>query len=322
MEAHPRVSIVIVCMNRLDNLYPCLQGIERYCTGECETIVVAYQFDNDTLTRVKEDFPWVRFIVSSATRGFSENNNLALSIARGEYCFILNDDTLINEDVTGHLLQDFSVLPERTAIVSPRINNPDGSLQLCGRPKYPSYKYLLQQWHLYSEPTDDTLGRTPDAEFAKRRLFSTSNITGAAFMIRTAVFRELGWFDERYFFTPEDIALSTLAREKGYLVYVDADTSLIHKWKTTASRLAPAVRPAAVKGSLMFFGRKSRASLFMLSIGVWLAESAKRSKSYILMKLRPSTENRTKHLVFKNISNSIFSNKSPKELFLYFKEEL
>ncbi len=40
MSAHPTVSIVIVCMNRLDNLYPCLRGIEKCCSGEFETLVV------------------------------------------------------------------------------------------------------------------------------------------------------------------------------------------------------------------------------------------------------------------------------------------
>ena len=107
MSAHPTVSIVIVCMNRLDNLYPCLRGIEKCCSGEFETLVVAYQFDESAFTRVKEDFPRVKFISSSSTRGFSENNNLALKQAEGEYCFVLNDDTLISEDVIGHLVRDF-----------------------------------------------------------------------------------------------------------------------------------------------------------------------------------------------------------------------
>lgn len=321
MANRPTVSVVVVCMNRPDNLYPFLNGLREHCTAGYETFVVAYLFDKDKLTRVKEDFPWVTFIESDCVRGFSENNNLALAQAGGEYCFIVNDDTLMQEDVPGRLVQDIEALPEDAAIVSPRILNADGSLQLCGRPDYPPHKYFLQQWHLYSEPKDDTAGKTPAALVQGRRIFRTSNITGAAFLIRTEVFRRLGWFDERFFFTPEDIALSTLARERGFGVYVDADTAIIHKWKTTASSLAPAVRPAAVKGSLLFFGRRSAFSLFLLSFGVWLAENSKRFKAFVRMKLFPTEENRSRHRVFRNISRGIFSRKSPKELFVKYKAE-
>lgn len=322
MTHSPCISVVIVCMNRLDNLYPCLEGLEKHCSGILETLVVAYRFSEENLEKVRRDFPEVSFIPSNETRGFSENNNLALKRVRGSYCFILNDDTLISEDVSGKLLEDFSVLPVDAAIVSPRILNADGSLQLCGRPDYPPYKYLLQQWHLYREPIDNCSGRTPDFNVSGRGLYSTCNITGAAFLIRTEVFRELGWFDERYFFTPEDIALSTLARERGFGVYVDSACNLVHKWKATASRIAPAVRPAAVKGSLIFFGRRSGAARFLLSLGVWCAESTKRVKARLRLLLHPCPENEFKYKVFKNISRSIFSKMSPKELFIKYMEEL
>ena len=211
----PLVSIVIVCMNRLDNLFPCLEGLQAHTTVPCETFVVAYRFSPENLAKAKAAFPWVRWIGSDEIRGFAENNNLALRQARGRYCFVVNDDTEIREDLIGALVADLERLPQDAAIVSPRLLNADGSLQLCGRPPYPARYYVLQQWHLHREPIDDTVGKTP----VFGEVFRTSNITGAAFLIKTDIFRELGWFDETYFFTPEDIALSTLARRKGYGVY-------------------------------------------------------------------------------------------------------
>ena len=244
MEA-PLVSIVIVCMNRMDNLYPCLEGVRAHTGVPYECFVVAYRFSPENLARAQADFPWVRWVVSDEIRGFSENNNLALRQAQGRYCFVLNDDTEIREDVIGALVRDFEQLPQDAAIVSPRLLNADGSLQLCGRPPYPARYYVLQQWHLHKEPIDDTAGGAP----LFGEVFRTSNITGAAFLIKTDVFRGLGWFDETYFFTPEDIALSTLARKKGYGVYVDRAVSLTHKWRTTATRISPAIPPAVVRGS-------------------------------------------------------------------------
>lgn len=311
MEA-PLVSIVIVCMNRLDNLYPCLQGVREHTGVPCETFVVAYRFSAENLAQAQADFPWVRWIVSDQVRGFSENNNLALRQARGQYCFVLNDDTEIREDVIGALVKDFGRLPQDAAIVSPRLLNADGSLQLCGRPPYPARYYALQQWHLHREPADDTPGKTP----LFGEVFRTSNITGAAFLIRTDVFRELGWFDETYFFTPEDIALSTLARQKGYGVYVDRAVSLTHKWRTTATRISPAIRPAAVRGSLIFFSGGSRLKYFLLALAVWPAETGKRFKASVRLRLHPSDQNRIAWETFRNISRSIFTRQSPKQLFI------
>ena len=311
MEA-PLVSIVIVCMNRLDNLYPCLEGVRAHTGVPYECFVVAYRFSPENLAKAQADFPWVNWVVSDEVRGFSENNNLALRQARGKYCFILNDDTEIREDVIGALVKDFDLLPPEAAIVSPRLLNADGSLQLCGRPPYPARYYVLQQWHLHKEPIDDTVGKTP----LLGEVFATSNITGAAFLIRTEVFRELGWFDETYFFTPEDIALSTLVREKGYGVYVDRAVSLTHKWRTTATHISPAIRPAAVRGSLLFFSGGSPGKYFLLALPVWLAESAKRAKAALLLALHPSEERRIARDTYRNITRSIFTRKSPKQLFI------
>ncbi|MBQ9463404.1 MAG: glycosyltransferase [Bacteroidales bacterium] len=300
----PDVSIVIVCMNRPDNLRPCLLSIKKNTTAEYEVIVVAYLFSADNLSAVKAEFPDVRFIVNNALSGFSENNNIALRQARGKFCLILNDDTEIPGPAIDRLLEDFGKLPEDAAIVAPKLLNADGSLQLCGRPDYPTINYLRQQWHCYKEPVDNGSG-----------LFRTYNVSGAAFLIKTDVFRSLGWFDERYFFTPEDIALSTLARERGYSVWCDSEAEVIHKWRTTASGIAPAVRPAAVRGSLIFFSRGNPLRYCLLAAGVWCAEMTKRIKA----RLQGRKED---YKTFRNISRSIFTRKAPKEIFIRYYNEL
>lgn len=300
----PVVSIIIVCMNRPDNLRPCLQSIKKNTSAEYEVLVVAYRFDADNLSELRAEFPWVRFIVNNGISGFSENNNLALRQAAGDYCFVLNDDTELPGPTIDTLLADFGRLPEDAAIVAPKLLNADGSLQLCGRPEYPPFNYVRQQWHCWREPTDNGRG-----------LFRTFNISGAAFLIKTSIFRELGWFDERYFFTPEDIALSTLARERGYTVWCDSEAAVVHKWRTTASRISTAVRPAAVRGSLIFFSRGSSLRYLLLALGVWPAEMAKRIKARLLGRY-------SDYLTYRNITRSIFTWRSPKELFVRFFNEL
>lgn len=294
----PEVSVVIVCMNRPDNLRPCLRSIREHTSARCEILVVAYRFSEDNLSAVRSEFPEVTFIVNDSVSGFSENNNLALRQASAPFCFILNDDTELPGPAIDTLLADFGKLPGDAAIVAAKLLNSDGSLQLCGRPRYPAFRYVLQQWHLYREPIDNGTG-----------LFRTFNISGAAFMIRTEVFRSLGWFDERYFFTPEDIALSTLARSRGYGVYCDSSAEVIHKWRTTATPLSPAIRPASVRGSLIFFSGGSGLRYLALATGVWAAEMCKRIKARIAGR-------RSEYETYRNVTRSIFTKLSPRELFL------
>ena len=50
------VSIVIVCMNNLKNLYPCLNSIRKYTSVTYETLVVAYLFSKENFEKVQQDF--------------------------------------------------------------------------------------------------------------------------------------------------------------------------------------------------------------------------------------------------------------------------
>lgn len=244
------VSIVIVCMNNLKNLYPCLESI-RKCTTEVsyETLVVAYLFSPENIFKVKKDFPWVTLIESNVIRGFSENNNLALRQAKGKYCFILNDDTEMQMPVIDRLVSTIENLPEKVAIVSPRLIGHDGITQVCGRP-YKNWKHiLLGMVHLYNEKDDKKYSN-------KTGIFQSYNIIGAAFLIKSNILVEARFFDEYFFFSPEDIALSTKVNKMGYQCWVNADVTLIHKEGMSGrslSMIQTATRPAHAKGGVYFY---------------------------------------------------------------------
>ena len=217
------VSIVIVCMNNLKNLYLCLESIEKYTNKVTyETLVVAYLFSKENIEKVKVSFPWVSFIESNEIRGFSENNNLALRQAKGKYCFVLNDDTEMKMPVIDRLVETIENLPADVAVVSPRSVFGDGTFQSCGRPKYTFRTFVLQQFKLWNEQ------KTKSAYVNQKGVFQTYNLWGAFFLIKTAVFRNMGWFDERYFFCPEDIALSDSLNKMGYKCYVNANIVITH----------------------------------------------------------------------------------------------
>ncbi len=245
------VSIVIVCMNNLRNLYPCLNSILKNTTVDYEIIIVAFLFSDENLQKLRSDFPTVKIIISNEFRGFSENNNLALKQAQGKYCFVVNDDTFFSDRVIDKLVEDFKKATDNVAIISPTTLNADGTIQRCGKPKYNLFTYLLYWMKLigfYEKNSRYTNGKG---------IFQTYNISGACFLIKTDVFRKMGWFDERFYFCPEDIALSTTLNENGYKCYVDSTIELTHTGGGSWSKTLYATKPAQIKGEIIFYGRKS-----------------------------------------------------------------
>lgn len=181
------VSIVIVCMNNLKNLYPCLESIKKYTSVSYECFVVAYLFTKENLGKVKNDFPWVNFIESNEIRGFSENNNLALRQAQGKYCFVVNDDTELNMPTIDGLVDSFTRSSDNVAIISPKLVYPDGTVQVCGRPPFGIKEYLMGLLSMWNEKQNG------GKYINQSGIFQTYNIIGAAFMIKTDIFREIGF---------------------------------------------------------------------------------------------------------------------------------
>ena len=316
----PEVSVIIVCMDRPDLLGPCLESIREHTSADYEVLVVAYMFSPENLERMRSEWPSVRFIVNDSLAGFAENNNLALREAKGRFCFVVNDDTLMRMPVIDTLLADFEKLSSKVAAISPKIVLADGRVQTCGREKWTPWRYLKHYLHLVDE------GR-PGPFSNKEGIFRTRTLNGACFMIRTDIFREAGWFDETYTFTPEDIALGQYLESLGHECWVDAGVSITHLAGATAGPMETAIKPTRVKGSLIFYSSLRRLNnpqgtdginrfrYALMAAFIWLVEafrtlkwsfadrSDKRSRAYIM------------HRTARNVMRAVWSRKSTKEIF-------
>ena len=310
-----RVSVVIVCMDRPDLLYPCLGGIRAHTSVSYEVWVVAYLFSPEHLAALKADWPEVKVVESRELRGFSENNNLALRQVTGEYCFIVNDDTLMSMPVIDRLVADFDRLPADAAIVSPKIVFPDGRVQTCGRAPWTAWRYVKHYLHL----VDETV---PSAWSMKEGLFRTWTVNGACFLIKTAVFRAAGWFDETYTFTPEDIAIGHKVNQMGYSVWADADVSITHLAGGTVSRLEAAIKPTRVRGALQFYSGGNPVKYALLGGFVWCTEALRRLKYLFADKSDPSSRAAIMDATARNVMRSVFTRRSSKEVFTRLYKEI
>lgn len=315
----PDVSVVIVSMNRPDLLYPCLQSIKTQTSCTYEILLTAYRFSPENLAELRRDWPELRIFENNSLAGFAENNNLALAHARGRFCFIVNDDTLMRTPVIDRLLADFAALPEKVAAVSPRIVLGDGSLQTCGRAPWTAWRYLLH----YLGGVDET---RPNKWNKSEGLFRTWTLNGACFLIRTDVFRQVGWFDETYTFTPEDIALGHLLNDSGYEVWADAEVEITHLAGATAGPMETAIKPTRVRGSLIFYssrkGKSNPLVYTLMGCFVWCYEALRLLRWLPADRKDPKSHAAIMYRTALNVMKTVFSGKSTKEIFTELYEEV
>ena len=300
-------------MNRWDNISECLDSLRCATVGvSCEIIVVAYKFSSENLEKLCSQYPEIKIIESHVTRGFSENNNLALRQAVGKYCFVINDDTVIKRGCIDTLIDSFSKLPDTVAVVSPLILNPDGTIQWNGRPPISFADYMLGLVGCRRETSRKSVYTDG------RGLFKSYNISGSAFMIRRNRFFDVGFFDEYYFFCPEDIALSTKLNKSGYECYVNTDAEIIHKGGITTSGkhsvMQLATTPVEHKGAAHFFSGKSRLKKCTVSVLISMGCFAKGMK-YILTGIRGGNDDRLYAKANFLASRYLLNSRSPKEIF-------
>ena len=311
-DAPPLVSVVIVCMNNPKWLEGSLGSIRAHTTVPFEVFVIAYRFSPENLAAVRQAWPWVQFIESNGIRGFSENNNLALRKARGKYCFVVNDDTCWDGPLIDDLVAAFDRLPPDAAVVSPTIDSPDPSARFCGRPPVSLVRHAFHCFAL------DKFYRTSHPECVDQKgLFRTYNLSGACFLAKTEVFRECGWFDERFFFCPEDVVLSEKLNRLGWSCHVFEPARITHfaGGSRDVSDTILATNPAAVRGLAIMYADRG-ALQHALYVALSLFNHAWRSLAWLAAWLATGSP-RAKRMAKMN-RNCFFacaSRKTPKQLF-------
>ena len=241
------LTMTIVATKNADYLVPCLTSIMKYAEVErYEIIAVLYRFEKEAAEMVRRSFPNVKLLESNSLRGYPENQNLALREAKGTYCLVLNDDTYFDDNSIRTMLDTFKQKPG-AAIVSPVILNFDGTIQLFGRRPFGVWSWLATSLRLDDE--NDTRRRSPE----EAEIFSTGEISGACFMCRKDTLEMLGNFDEYYFFTPDDIAISTHARKCGLSIYVNTKAHIYHKGSGTVKPIESVILPVGMQGVYYYF---------------------------------------------------------------------
>ncbi len=116
------VSVIIVSYNVKRYVTHCIETI--LCSdfiGEKEIIVVDNNSFDETSQFIRKNFPEVKLIAKHKNVGFGKAVNLAAERAKGEYLFILNPDTIIQENTISTFI-NYLKTHSKVGLIGPKIN--------------------------------------------------------------------------------------------------------------------------------------------------------------------------------------------------------
>jgi N-acetylglucosaminyl-diphospho-decaprenol L-rhamnosyltransferase len=234
VSAPAAISILIVNWNGKDMLRNLLNSIEQ-TRGDIavQTVVLDNASSDGSADMVAAEFPGVTLVRNPTNDGFSRGNNLAAAVATAPLLLLLNNDTIMRPGALQNLLNFMDSRPDVIA-VGPKLIGSDGKVQATVR-NIPSFgavlnsiQFLRWTW-LFHHASKQFKQRNwdPDAVQPARHLMA------AALMIRRDVYTQLGGFDERFTFCPEDLDLCVRMADKGAIYYLP-DAQITHLGRVSA----------------------------------------------------------------------------------------
>jgi hypothetical protein len=142
---HIRLSIVLANTNERHFTLPMLESVYRTVkkARPFEVIIVDNASTDGSKEAIRAAYPDVQLICNNRNAGFTEANNQAIKISRGEYVLCLNPDTICHEGAIDRLVEFLDQHPQ-VGMVGPRLLNGDGTLQPSCRNFMTTARLFLQ----------------------------------------------------------------------------------------------------------------------------------------------------------------------------------
>src|SRR5262245_8053838 len=278
----PTIGIIIVSFNTRELLRACLASL-RDCTLPHRVVVVDGASVDGSAAMVRSAFPEVCLIEPGRNTGFAAGNNIGLRQGMGvrgwgmgdrsdspspiphpltpEYVLFLNPDTVVHPGAT-EVLVGFLEAHPRVGAASPRLLNPDGSIQSAAF-RFPTLAMTL----LDLFPPGEVLpGRLYNSwwhgRYAQEREgaapFPVDHPLGACILARREVIEQVGGMDEQFFMYSEEVDWCYRVRRAGWAIWQIPTARVTHVGGAATRQFRTRMLTALYESRLRFFGKHYR----------------------------------------------------------------
>jgi len=289
--------IIILNYNGWKDTIECLNSLS--CIQEdCKIVLIDNKSTDDSIDKLEK---WIQnqkelssnliFIKSSENNGYAAGNNIGIKYVESQedaqFIWILNNDTLIQEDTLKNLINCYKNLEnENIALLGSKILNEDFSIQSIG--------------YLNSKYTED--------EIKSKSSIEVEHISGCSIFFRADKIKEIGYIPEEYFLYYEETDWMKHIKQKGFKIFTCLSSQLIHKHaKSTGGIYSPFVIYYMTRNQILFNKKYLNSIQYYLFITKMISRNLLKIIFYSFKNLKSSKS------IFTGTIDGILNKKGKKE---------
>ncbi|MDD4819451.1 MAG: glycosyltransferase family 2 protein [Flavobacteriales bacterium] len=214
-----KLSIITVNYNGYQDTCELIESLTQNVTLDYEIIVVDNGSKRDEAVLLKDKYPHIISIRSEENLGFAGGNNIGIKQAKGDYIFLLNNDTFVQDDTFGYLIERLES-DKKIGVVSPKIRFAfeDRHIQFAGYTDMT--RITLRNSLIGYDAKDDGMYDTP---------CQTAYTHGAAMMLKREVIEKVGLMPQLYFLYYEELDYCQMIHRAGYTMWYEPKCTVFHK---------------------------------------------------------------------------------------------
>jgi N-acetylglucosaminyl-diphospho-decaprenol L-rhamnosyltransferase len=250
------LAVAVISYETRAELERCLESV--VAGDPVEVVVVDNGSTDGSAELVRSRFPSVRLIVNERNTGYGAAANQAIAATSADAVLLLNSDTIAHPEAMAvlgrHLLEH-----DRAAVVGPRLENLDGTLQRSAYPFPSAADAFLGESGLHL-----AVRRVPRLRDRFLRTWSHDRsravpwVLGAALAIRRSAFDAVGGFDEDFFMYGEEVDLCRRLAGAGFEVRYEPAATVRHAGGASTAKRAESMRREFVVSKRRYLSRHER----------------------------------------------------------------
>ena len=236
-------AIIIVNHNYKDSIIELVESLYKFNDMKSAKIVFIQNTSSPYLENYFKRFTNIVFIQNQTIKGFSENINCGIKIARDdidpEYFLLLNPDVRLKEDLSTPFKKLINSDKE-IGIIAPKLLNDDGSLQYSCRRFYSLTYVLIRMFRLrfiFGSTVEDNILMK---DFKHNKTSAVDWVSGAVMFFTKSLLNQVGLLDEKnYFMYAEDQDICLRSWHSNLKIIYNSDVECYHSYPRKGSFLIP-----------------------------------------------------------------------------------
>jgi len=299
------VHVIVVNYNTVGLLRRCLDHVSASRAEATISLTVVDNGSTDsTMAVLHEEYPQVGALRSERNLGFSGGNNLALrqilaessprTAREHEYILLVNSDLFLAPDTIAGLVGFAEGRPDVGA-VGPRVEKPDGTLDLACRRSFPTPANAFFQLFGLSRrfPGNARFAAYNLTNLDPAQLTEVDAVTGACMLVRVSAIDQVGLLDERFFMYGEDLDWAYRLKAQGWRIFYNPAVCALHQKGATSARQSGRMIVEFYRAMYLFHQkhyamRSPRPLNWLVAVGI----AARGGMALGLNLLRPTTKKR------------------------------